>query len=130
MAGCSPDTTIFWYPSDRRRNTRMRTAWERRWNICRRRSEPNSSAFEDHYATKGLLHSDPPDHTRLRALVTREFTVMIVEKMRPRIQEVVDGLLDAAEKTAEWMWFQTWRLLCRFSDAEILGRATSGSVPD
>ena len=54
--------------------------------------------FEDHYATKGLLHSDPPDHTRLRALVTREFTVMIVEKMRPRIQEVVDGLLDAAEK--------------------------------
>jgi len=54
--------------------------------------------FEDHYATKGLLHSDPPDHTRLRALVTREFTVMIVEKMRPRIQEVVDSLLDAAEK--------------------------------
>jgi cytochrome P450 len=54
--------------------------------------------FEDHYATKGLLHSDPPDHTRMRALVTREFTVTIVEKMRPRIQEVVDGLLDAAEE--------------------------------
>jgi pimeloyl-[acyl-carrier protein] synthase len=58
----------------------------------------NFKPFEDHYATKGLLHSDPPDHTRLRALVTKEFTVTIVEKMRPRIQEVVDGLLDAAEK--------------------------------
>jgi cytochrome P450 len=58
----------------------------------------NFKPFEDHYATKGLLHSDPPDHTRLRALVTREFTVTIVDKMRPRIQEVVDSLLDAAEK--------------------------------
>jgi len=58
----------------------------------------NFKPFEDHYATKGLLHSDPPDHTRLRALVTREFTVTIVEKMRPRIQEVVDGLLGAAEE--------------------------------
>jgi cytochrome P450 len=57
----------------------------------------NFRPFEDHYATKGLLHSDPPDHTRLRALVTKEFTVTIVEKMRPRIQEVVDGLLDIAE---------------------------------
>jgi cytochrome P450 len=61
----------------------------------------NFKPFEDHYATKGLLHSDPPDHTRLRALVTREFTVMIVEKMRPRIQEVVNGLLDAAEKNGQ-----------------------------
>lgn len=57
--------------------------------------------FEDHYATKGLLHSDPPDHTRLRALVTKEFTVTIVEKMRPRIQEVVNGLLDDAEKRGQ-----------------------------
>jgi len=61
----------------------------------------NYKPFEDHYATKGLLHSDPPDHTRLRALVTREFTVMIVEKMRPRMLEVVDGLLDAAEKNGQ-----------------------------
>jgi cytochrome P450 len=61
----------------------------------------NFKPFEDHYATKGLLHSDPPDHTRLRALVTKEFTVTIVEKMRPRIQEVVNGLLDMAEAKGE-----------------------------
>ncbi len=51
--------------------------------------------FIDHYATKGLIHSDPPDHTRLRALVTQEFTPKVVEQMRPRIQEIVDRLLDA-----------------------------------
>jgi cytochrome P450 len=61
----------------------------------------NFKRFEDHYATKGLLHSDPPDHTRLRALVTKEFTVTIVEKMRPRMQQVVDGLLDAAEEKGQ-----------------------------
>ena len=58
----------------------------------------NYKPFEDHYATKGLLHSDPPDHTRMRGLVTKEFTVTVVEKMRPRIHQVVDGLLDIAEE--------------------------------
>lgn len=58
----------------------------------------NFKAFENHYATKGLLHSDPPDHTRLRSLVIKEFTPSVVERMRPRIQEVVNGLIDAAEK--------------------------------
>lgn len=55
----------------------------------------------DHYATKGLIHSDPPDHTRLRALVTQEFTPKVVEQMRPRIQEVVNNLLDAVETRGE-----------------------------
>jgi hypothetical protein len=58
----------------------------------------NYKAFENHYATKGLLHSDPPDHTRLRSLVIKEFTPSVVERMRPRIQEVVNGLIDAAAK--------------------------------
>jgi cytochrome P450 len=57
--------------------------------------------FEDHYATKSLLHSDPPDHTRLRALVVKEFTPTVVEQMRPRIQEVVNGLIDAVNENGE-----------------------------
>lgn len=44
-----------------------------------------------------LLVLDPPDHTRLRRLIAREFTVRRVEALRPRVQAVTDGLLDAME---------------------------------
>jgi len=50
--------------------------------------------FEDHYRLKSLINSDPPDHTRLRGLVTKAFTPRVVETMRPRIQEIVHELLD------------------------------------
>ncbi|MDH6606395.1 cytochrome P450 [Streptomyces sp. SAI-208] len=41
-----------------------------------------------------LLGSDPPEHTRLRGLVARAFTMRRVEQLRPRIQEITDDLLD------------------------------------
>jgi pimeloyl-[acyl-carrier protein] synthase len=59
--------------------------------------QANYKAFEDHYATKSLLHSDPPDHTRMKALITREFNAKVVEEMKPRIQETVDRLIDAVQ---------------------------------
>jgi cytochrome P450 len=52
--------------------------------------------FEDHYRTKGLLHSDPPDHTRLRRLVLTAFSPRMVTALAPRIQQIADELLDAA----------------------------------
>lgn len=44
--------------------------------------------------TTNMVNSDPPDHTRLRHLVGREFTGRRVENLRPRIEELVDELLD------------------------------------
>lgn len=40
-----------------------------------------------------FLNQDAPDHTRLRRLVTREFLIGRMEKLRPRMHEVLDGLL-------------------------------------
>ncbi|MFB9237699.1 cytochrome P450 [Plantactinospora siamensis] len=42
----------------------------------------------------GMLIMDPPDHTRLRRLVAKAFTARRVEDLRPRAQEIADGLVD------------------------------------
>ncbi|MEX2238657.1 MAG: cytochrome P450 [Dehalococcoidia bacterium] len=44
--------------------------------------------------SRTMLLVDPPDHTRLRTLVSKAFTPRRIEEMRPRIQAVVDSLLD------------------------------------
>ena len=45
-----------------------------------------------------MLDRDPPDHTRLRSLVSKAFTPRVVEGLRPRIQQIVDGLLARARE--------------------------------
>jgi cytochrome P450 len=47
--------------------------------------------------TRGILNLDPPDHTRLRKLVQQVFTPRTVERLAPRVQAMVDEVLDAAE---------------------------------
>ncbi|WP_026425600.1 cytochrome P450 [Actinokineospora inagensis] len=42
-----------------------------------------------------ILGLDPPDHTRLRRLVMKAFTVRRVEQLRPRAQDIANGLVDA-----------------------------------
>jgi cytochrome P450 len=41
-----------------------------------------------------MLNRDPPDHTRLRRLVSKAFTRRMVEALTPRIQQLVDERLD------------------------------------
>ncbi|MCA2248985.1 cytochrome P450 [Mycobacterium intracellulare] len=47
----------------------------------------------------GFLFLDPPDHTRLRKLVSKAFAPRVVSALQPDIRSLVDGLLDrVAEK--------------------------------
>ncbi|GAB2814516.1 cytochrome P450 family protein [Streptomyces daliensis] len=50
-----------------------------------------------HAIGRNMLQADPPDHTRLRTLVSRQFTARRIEGLRPRIARVAAGLLDAME---------------------------------
>jgi cytochrome P450 len=42
----------------------------------------------------GFLFLDPPDHTRLRKLVSKAFVPKVVNELQPDITELVDGLLE------------------------------------
>ncbi len=45
---------------------------------------------------KTLLFLDPPDHTRIRGLVSKAFTPRTVERLRPHIAEITNDILDRA----------------------------------
>src|SRR6267142_4623450 len=47
-----------------------------------------------------MLLKDPPDHTRLRRLVSKAFTARAVEQLRPKIERITDELLDDIEARA------------------------------
>lgn len=55
-------------------------------------SIPDVDGISD--ADRPFLFFDPPDHTRLRRLVNMAFSAKAVESLRPRVQEIVDELLD------------------------------------
>ena len=41
-----------------------------------------------------MLHRDPPEHTRLRKLVSAAFTQRRISALAPRIEQITDELLD------------------------------------
>jgi cytochrome P450 len=44
---------------------------------------------------RAMLNIDPPDHDRLRRLVSKAFTPKMVESLRPEVERLVDDALDA-----------------------------------
>jgi cytochrome P450 len=49
------------------------------------------------YLSVHMLNTDPPNHTRLRKLVTKAFTARRVAGLRPRVEAITASLLDAIE---------------------------------
>ena len=56
---------------------------------------PDQAPFWDLLAEQ-MIDMEPPDHTRLRRLVTKAFTPRTVEALRPRIEAIVDAAIDRA----------------------------------
>ncbi len=48
-----------------------------------------------------MLLCDPPDHTRLRRLAGHAFTPRAVEALRPRVEQLVDSMLDTAPEAGD-----------------------------
>ena len=52
-------------------------------------TEPNDSGL-----AVSMLFQDPPEHTRLRTLVSKAFTISLFQNLGPHIQQIADNLLD------------------------------------
>ncbi|HET7312176.1 MAG TPA: cytochrome P450 [Mycobacteriales bacterium] len=70
---------------------------------------PMASVYDQVYAEKGLtaervqsmLDRDPPDHTRLRKLVSQAFTPRTIQQLEPTVTKLVDESLDAMAEAGE-----------------------------
>lgn len=64
---------------------------------------PPSQAYQGRLAgSRNLLGVDPPVHTRLRKLISRDFTPRRTRQLEPRIREIACEILDRAERTHEF----------------------------
>ncbi|HET6817332.1 MAG TPA: cytochrome P450 [Mycobacteriales bacterium] len=70
---------------------------------------PMASVYDEVYAEKGIgaervqsmLDRDPPDHTRLRKLVSQAFTPRTIQQLEPTVARLVDESLDAMGEAGE-----------------------------
>lgn len=65
-----------------------------RWNSTIVQRQLASGAWSKPAVPPGFLFLDPPDHTRLRKLVSKAFAPKVVNALQPDITAMVDGLLD------------------------------------
>ncbi|MGY1456053.1 cytochrome P450 [Streptomyces sp. SS8] len=47
---------------------------------------------------EAIVAMDPPEHTRLRRVVAKAFTMRRIEQLRPRVERIIEDLLDDMEK--------------------------------
>jgi cytochrome P450 len=71
--------------ADRRFGKKSPPGTEHRLPIVERQDQANRLA---------VLNIDPPDHTRIRGLLTKAFSARRIEAMRPTIRALVDSILD------------------------------------
>jgi cytochrome P450 PksS len=72
--------------------------------------------------TRSMLHRDPPDHTRLRALVNKAFTPGLIERLRERVQRLADELLDPVQDRGQMELIRDYALPLPITIiAEMLG---------
>ena len=62
-----------------------------------RPEEPEALAPFWHLIRSGILDMEPPDHTRVRSLVSKAFTPRMVEGLRERVQTMMDELVDTVQ---------------------------------
>jgi cytochrome P450 len=91
--------------------------------------------------TPMMLLMDPPDHTRLRKLVSRAFTVRRMEELRPRVQQIADELLadlpvtETVDLMAHYAFLLPVRVICELlgvpeADRDDFGRWSSTMVDE
>jgi pimeloyl-[acyl-carrier protein] synthase len=71
-------------------------AQQRAWEIADGLADPNQPDEPP------MLRRDPPDHTRLRKLVSKAFTPRALEQLRPRVEELADRLLTPLSRRGEF----------------------------
>jgi cytochrome P450 len=50
-----------------------------------------------------MVFLDEPDHTRLRRLIGTAFSTLSVRSLRPRVESIVDSLVDGIDGTVDWV---------------------------
>lgn len=80
---------------------RMRKNVTDLYEIIRKLAPGAPSAGASEALASHMLNADPPEHTRLRKLVSKEFTGRRVAALRPRIEEITNELLDQMDGNDE-----------------------------
>ncbi|MBD3009710.1 MULTISPECIES: cytochrome P450 [unclassified Streptomyces] len=70
------------------------------WQIMRILRDRRIQAHQEIFSqalSHHMLNTDPPEHHRLRHMVNKGFTQRRVRRLRPRIEQITDQLLDAVQ---------------------------------